>query len=95
MVSAGVSGQERNSVVSASQKIVSPGGMVMWKDTCTCDKEGEERVWRTNSLSIAMAINVDSLEFTRIAKLVRWLQLQVTTSPFTSAITQPSVVHSV
>ena len=31
---------------------------------------------------------------TRIAKLVRWLQLQVTTSPFTSAISQPSVVHS-
>ena len=31
---------------------------------------------------------------TRIAKLVRWLQLQVTTSPFTSAVRHPSVVHS-
>ena len=33
---------------------------------------------------------------TRIAKLVRWLQLQVTTLSFISArVTQPSVVHSV
>ena len=31
---------------------------------------------------------------TRIAKLVRWLQLQVTTLPFTSAATHPSVLHS-
>ena len=31
---------------------------------------------------------------TRIAKLVRWLQLQVTTLPFTSAVTHPSVLHS-
>ena len=94
MVSAGVSGQERNSVVSASQKTVSPGGMVMWKDKCTCDKEEEEGVWRTLNVAYK-CIHVDSLEFTRIAKLVRWLQLQVTMSPFTSAVTHPSVVHSV
>ena len=31
---------------------------------------------------------------TRIAKLVRWLQLQVTTLSFTSAATHPSVLHS-
>ena len=31
---------------------------------------------------------------TRIAKLVRWLQLQVTTLSFTSTLSQPSVVHS-
>ena len=45
MVPAGVSGQERNSVVSASQKPVA-AGMVMWKDTRTCDKEGEEGEWK-------------------------------------------------
>ena len=49
MVSAGVSGQERNSVISASQKTVSPGGMVMWKDMCTCDEEEEEAVYMENS----------------------------------------------
>ena len=34
VVPAGVSGQEKNSVVSALQESVSPGCMVMWKSMC-------------------------------------------------------------
>ena len=45
VVPVGVSGQERNSVVSASQKSVSPGCTVKWKGMHACYK-GEERVWK-------------------------------------------------
>ena len=45
VVPAGVSGQERNSVVSASQKSVTPRCMVKWKGVDVCYK-GEERVWK-------------------------------------------------
>ena len=45
---------------------------------------------------LTMQTHIEGKIFTtRIAKLVRWVQLQVTTLPLMSAVSHPSVVHSV